>query len=173
MNTADRRNQIKDILKQGDAPISASSLAETLGVSRQVVVGDVALLRAAGEHIFATPRGYLLQKKESSSRLIFTVSCKHTDDLLREELYTIVDLGGSLEDVIVEHPVYGELRGNLHVSSRYEADLFLNSLQEQQAYPLCALTGGVHLHTVSCASEADFQRIAAALAERGILFDPK
>lgn len=173
MNAADRRNEIKEILKRSDTPISASLLAETLGVSRQVVVGDVALLRAAGQHIFATPRGYLFEKNASSSLLTFTASCKHTDHLLQEELYTIVDLGGSLEDVIVEHPVYGEIRANLHISSRYEADLFLNSLQEKQAYPLCALTGGVHLHTISCASEADFQRIASALAEKEILFDPE
>lgn len=173
MNAGDRRNEIKKILKQNQIPISASALAESLGVSRQVVVGDVALLRASGEHIFATPRGYLLQRKEPSSRLTCTVSCKHTDCLLKEELYTIVDLGGSLEDVIVEHPIYGEIRANLHVSSRYEADLFLDSLREEQAFPLCTLTGGVHLHTVSCVSEADFLRIVSALEEKGILFDPE
>ena len=47
MNAAQRRERILTRLNSAGAPLSASTLAAELGVSRQIVVGDVALLRAA------------------------------------------------------------------------------------------------------------------------------
>ena len=61
MDAAGRRQKIRETLERADHPISATTLAEQLGVSRQIIVGDVDLLRAAGEDISASPRGYLLK----------------------------------------------------------------------------------------------------------------
>ena len=170
-----RREAIIKILSHSSEAVSASTLAARLKVSRQIVVGDVALLRAAGEQITATPRGYLLEKSKSQqedSRYIRTIACKHhLGDGLARELYTVVDNGGELVDVIVEHPLYGQLSGPLKIRSRYDAKAFLDKVEEYSAQPLAALTDGIHLHTLACADEEAFQRIVQALAEQGILLE--
>ena len=54
-----RRQEIIRLLSRTSGPISGSSLSGMLGVSRQVIVQDIALLRT--EHpILATAQGYLL-----------------------------------------------------------------------------------------------------------------
>ena len=169
MNSAQRREQIlKTLSKQKGKPISASALAKQFQVSRQIVVGDIALMRASNVDILATPRGYLLQEASPAGQ-VYTIACVHQREQLQEELYTVVDNGGGLLDVVVEHPLYGQLSGPLHVFSRYDADLFLEKLAEHQAAPLSALTGGAHLHRVICPDERTFQRIQERLREKGIL----
>ena len=112
-SAAQRRTAIVEILSQSTEALSASVLASRLKVSRQIVVGDVALLRASGERIIATPRGYLLEKSQPAqgdSRCIRTIACEHhLGDGLARELYTVVDNGGELLDVVVEHPLYGQI----------------------------------------------------------------
>ena len=111
MNAAQRREKILQQLHGASAPISASALAAKLGVSRQIVVGDVALLRAGGAEIEATPRGYQFHPTPGGYTGI--LACVHrTADEMRTELYTVVDQGGVVVDVAVENPLYGELRGN-------------------------------------------------------------
>ena len=124
MNAAQRRERILTRLTGASEPMSASLLAGELGVSRQIVVGDVALLRAAGAQIDATPRGYQLHPAAKGYTGI--LACVHrTAEEMRAELYTVVDQGGVVVDVAVENPLYGELRGNLNLASRYDVDLFL------------------------------------------------
>ena len=167
-----RRSQIMDILKKADRPVSASALAERFGVSRQSIVGDVALLRASGEQIAATARGYLLQDAGPETfRFIGTVACRHTAEQLVDELYTIVDLGGTVIDVSIDHAVYGELTGRLGLSSRYDVDMFLQRVAEEKgAVPLSTLTGGFHLHRIGCRDAETFGRIRERLSEQGILY---
>ncbi len=166
----DRKEKILEILSNSDAPVSASSLAETFGVSRQIIVGDIALLRASGEKINATPRGYTYQKEEFPARFGYEgiLACKHTDEQLREELYTIVDYGGYVVDVVIEHALYGQLSGCLDIGSRYEVDLFCEKLQSESDRPLSMLTGGVHLHHIGCRDKATFELLKTALMEKGI-----
>ena len=168
MEAAARRQAILDRLRTADRPVSASSLAAELNVSRQIIVGDVALLRAAGENIAATPRGYVLQKERSSHTK--TIACRHNDDNLLKELYIVVDNGCAVLDVTVEHPVYGQILGQLQIFSRYDADQFAKKLGENSAPPLCALTNGVHLHTIQYQHEDDFHRVMEQLEKEGILF---
>lgn len=174
---AQRRIEIVKILSQSSEAVSASALAAQLKVSRQIVVGDVALLRAAGERITATPRGYLLERAQTDGesgqgRFVGKIACKHHlgDDLARE-LFTIVDNGGEVVDVIVEHPLYGQIDASLKLASRFDVQAFLDKVEGLKAQPLAVLTDGIHLHTLSCPNEETFQRIVKALGEQGILLE--
>lgn len=167
MNTNERRSHILDYLKAADGPVSATALAQRLSVSRQIIVGDVALLRAAGEDITATPRGYVLERPRAGfSR---TVACFHSGADMERELTLVVDQGCTVENVIVEHPVYGQITGPLALSSRYDVGEFLRRVRECGAQPLSALTDGVHLHTLRCPDEGGFERARAALDQAGFL----
>ena len=169
MEAQKRRENIAHRLEQAEGPVSASALAKEFDVSRQIIVGDVALLRAAGLDIAATPRGYILPAGTTGSR--FTVACSHSADQMEAELHAIVDQGGTVLDVIVEHPIYGQLTAPLRMSSRYEVGQFVERCREEEATPLSLLTDGVHLHTVVCQDEACEQRIKNALRELGILLE--
>ena len=169
MNSAQRREEILRRLTDAAAPVSASALAGELGVSRQIVVGDVALLRAAGTQIDATPRGYQLHPEAKGYTGI--LACAHrTAEEMRTELYTVVDQGGVVVDVAVENPLYGELRGNLNLASRYDVDNFIQQAAETPECLLSRMTGGVHLHTLRCPDEQTFHRIEAALEQAGVLY---
>lgn len=169
MQSDKRRNRIETILKENSKPISAASLASLLAVSRQVIVGDIALLRAAGLDIQATPRGYILALPEVIG-FVGTVACRHTKEAMKDELYTMVDNGAGILDVLVDHPIYGQLVGQLQIFSRYDADDFLQKIETEQAQPLSQITDGIHLHHIRCQDEAAFGRVVAALEKAGVLF---
>ncbi len=170
LSASNRRKQILSLLQQSrNKTISASAMAAQFGVSRQIIVGDIALLRAGGVDILSTARGYQLKGKATG--IVRTLSCHHTEDRLLDELYTIVDNGGSVVDISVEHPVYGILSAPLRIFSRYDADELQRALTEKHAAPLLTLADGVHSHTVSCPDEESFGRICRILKEKGILID--
>ena len=169
MNAAQRRECILTRLSGAQNPVSASALAAELGVSRQIVVGDVALLRAGGAQIDATPRGYQLHPAEKGYTGI--LACVHrTEDEMRRELYTIVDQGGVAVDVAVENSLYGEIRANLNLASRYDVDTFLVQARSAPESLLSRMTGGVHLHPWRCPDRASFERIRAELDRQGLLY---
>ena len=166
MNAAQRRSQILQLLRESRRPLSASALAGGLGVSRQIIVGDVALLRAAGADITATPRGYVIL---SPSGLVRRVAVRHRPDQMEQELTLMVDQGCTVLDVMVEHPVYGQLTGRLDLSSRHDVAEFTRRVSDSRSQPLAALTDGIHLHTLSCPDEAAWQRVRQALEQAGFL----
>ena len=167
MNTSERRERILEYLKAADRPLSATALAQKLSVSRQIIVGDVALLRASGERITATPRGYVLERPRQG--VVGTVACLHSGGDMERELTLMVDQGCTVVDVVVDHPVYGQLTGPLDLSSRYDISEFIRKVEENSALPLSSLTDGVHLHTLRCPDQAAFDRVAAALEQAGFL----
>lgn len=167
MRSEDRRKQILEILQTADTPISAAALAGNFSVSRQVIVGDIALLRASGTQISATPRGYVILPE--STGFLYQVACQHTSVNMEAELNLIVDNGCTVVDVIVEHPVYGQLTGPLHISNRYDVQQFIDRCALSSAPPLSDLTHGVHLHTLSCPSEEAFLRVKQLLQEKKFL----
>lgn len=169
MRAGERRQAILEYLRQSSRPVSAGYFAERFSVSRQVVVGDVALLRAAGEDISATPRGYVILKADRG--FIRQVACQHDAGRMEAELCAVVDQGCAVLDVIVDHPVYGQLTGPLQLSSRYDVSQFLLRCKEEEARPLSDLTGGIHLHTLSCPDEAAFRRVQSALRELNVLLE--
>lgn len=168
MNAEQRREAILNTLRRADQPVSATALAGTFSVSRQIVVGDIALLRAGGADISATPRGYVMHRKEAG--LIYKVACCHSGaEAMEAELNTMVDQGCTVLDVIVEHPIYGELTGVLDLSSRYDVSQFI--ARSAQTRPLSMLTEGIHLHTLSCPSEQAFLRVKEQLRALGVLLE--
>lgn len=167
MEAASRRQAILDRLRTADRPVSASALATGLNVSRQIIVGDIALLRAGGAEISATPRGYVLPR--ATDGITRTIACRHTLAQTGQELDILVDNGCTVLDVIVEHPVYGQLTGQLQISSRYDVEQFLARIRDSDAAPLSMLTGGLHLHTLCCPNEDAYTRACAALKAAGLL----
>ena len=167
MTTKERRTAILTLLQQATSPSSATALAKQLGVSRQIVVGDVALLRAGGADIIATPRGYILGQDQIG--FISRIACRHSGDEMAEELNIMVDYGCTVVDVVVEHPVYGQLTGTLRLKSRYDVQQFI--ARSAKARPLSLLTEGIHLHTLSCPDADACARVQQALREAGFLLE--
>ena len=147
MTASERREAILSYLHSSDSPVSASSLAARLSVSRQIIVGDIALLRAAGHEIEATPRGYVLPRGGSGMRR--TVACVHSVGDTARELYAIVDNGCTAIDVVVEHPIYGQIVGQLQLRSRYDVDRFVEKL-ERAAYICTPSSAPTRRHTGAC-----------------------
>lgn len=165
-----RRTQILSLLKKAQAPVTGSNLSRMLGVTRQIIVSDVAVLRARGEQIVATPRGYLLyEPQESVHRSTIAVQHGGDNETLAHELYLIVDLGGTIRDVTVEHPLYGELTANLQLSSRQDVEQFVWKMQALNAEPLLVLTGGSHLHMIEAPTSDAMGAIRDALRRAGYL----
>lgn len=169
MQADQRRQAILEILRRSGGPVSAATLAGNFSVSRQIIVGDIALLRAAGANISATPRGYVILGETPG--IVRRVACQHGPAGMEAELNTMVDQGCTVLDVIVEHPVYGQLTGSLQIASRYDVQQFLHRCAASDAQPLSLLTEGIHLHTLSCPNEAAFDRVRTALGSLGILLD--
>jgi hypothetical protein len=170
MIAQERRNKIVEILKNAKEPISGSDLAKRFGVTRQIIVQDIAILRAKGIKILSTPQGYVIDTaKENTVKRVFAV--KHGYERTEEELNLIVDNGGKVLDVIVEHPFYGEIKGLLMLSSRYDVSKFMGFVKEGKATLLSSLTDGVHLHTVEAENEEVLDRIQKALEEKGFLIE--
>ena len=170
MQREKRKDNIIQKLQSAGSPVSASALAREFGVSRQIVVGDIAILRAEGYDITATPRGYVLPLNQEAAS-IYQIACKHDRAEILEELNAIVDCGGTVLDVTVDHPIYGELVGNLHISNRIEAREFVDRVNESKAPPLSLLTDGIHLHAIICRDEATLELIKEKLRSIGILFE--
>jgi transcriptional regulator of NAD metabolism len=172
MTAKERREQIKQILLDASAPLSASKIAQNFSVTRQIIVGDIALLRATGCEIYATPRGYIYEKEEPAfAGCEKTIACQHhTLKEMQEELYTIVDNGAQVMNVTVEHSLYGQISAPLLLSSRYEVDAFIEKAAASDSRLLSDLTGGIHLHQIRCPDPNAAQRVEKALLEKGILF---
>lgn len=168
MNSTQRREAILNALKEAQAPLSATALASLLSVSRQIIVGDVALLRAGGTDIVATARGYVLEQPVGKK---YTVVCRHSAEQMRRELELMVDYGCTVEDVIVEHSVYGQLIGRLDLSSRFDVNEFIDKVSSSGDGPLSGLTGGIHLHTLRCPDEKALTQLLNALRSEGILVE--
>lgn len=166
MNGEDRREKIISILKSSNAPVAGLTLAKELGVSRQVIVQDIALLRANATAIFSTNRGYVLQEKNVCER-VFKV--QHTDEEVEEELSIIVDMGGFVKDVFVYHKVYGVLKAEMNIKSRMDIRKYMEDINSGKSSLLKNVTSGYHYHTISADSEEILDMIQEDLSKRGFL----
>ena len=163
-----RRQRIVEWMRNRRGPVQGSEIAAHFRVSRQCVVQDVAILRAAGTDILATPQGYRLP--ENGAHAVRAIlACRHTPERTEEELQILVDHGVHILDVMVEHPLYGELRGPLMIRSRLDLQDFLDKVRRTKAMLLLSLTDGIHLHTVEAPREELIARAKARLRARGFL----
>lgn len=169
MDGDQRREEIKKMLDNTKEPLSGGRLGKTFKVSRQVIVQDVALLRATGLDIIATARGYVLYKNpnQNKQRVILV---QHDFKDIGNELNTIVDLGGAIRNVIIEHPIYGEMIGNMIVETRRDVEHFVMNIEKEDTYPLMKLTNGIHMHTIEASSEKILDEIESELNKKGFLY---
>lgn len=173
MKAIERRKHILSLLQETSQPLSANYLAKEFGVSRQVIVGDVALLRAEGALILATPRGYLLQPSLASieGAYVRKIVCQHGPKEVEREMTILLEGGAQILDVEIEHPIYGLLSGKLNITSFEDRDRFLDNLKHYQGVLLSNLTEGVHTHTVAFPSVQAYQELSLALMNAGILLE--
>ena len=169
MDTTVRREKILETITQCSTPISASTLAKNLNVSRQVIVGDIAILRAQGHEIIATARGYVIPELREQNQYIGKIACCHSAENTKEELNTIVDLGAIVINVIVEHDLYGEITGQLNIRSRKDVEIFIDRVKSQEIKLLSELKSGVHLHTIACRDKTHFDQVYSALDDANFL----
>ncbi|AZU63482.1 transcription repressor NadR [Neobacillus mesonae] len=168
----ERRRFILQLLKDSSHPITGSELAEKTNVSRQVIVGDITLLKARGEPIIATSQGYMfLQQRTGNVVYERTIACRHNLAETEKELNIIVDYGVTVKDVKIEHAIYGDLTASIMVSNRQEVKQFIEKLKTTKAPLLSELTGGIHLHTLTAATESALDKAEAALYKEGILLE--
>lgn len=169
MTGAERRERIVAELRAATRPVSGSTLARAVGVSRQVVVQDIALLRADGRDIIATSRGYVLREQGTSAVPTRLVKVHHTIEEVGDELTLIVDMGGTVLDVTVNHRVYGKITADLNVRNRRDVEQYLEAIRTGKSFPLMTVTSGYHFHRIAADSEGELDEIEQALAERGFL----
>ena len=165
-----RREGILSLLEDTNMPLSGTELARHFNVSRQVIVQDIALIRAAGYEIISTNRGYILNQPKTVCR-IFKV--QHTDEQLEEELNTIVDLGGCVDNVMIHHRVYGKMEAELALSSRRKVGAFMEDIRSGKSSPLKNITSNYHYHKVSADSEETLDLIEQELREKGFLVEER
>lgn len=167
----ERRTKLLHILQTSTQPVTGSELSQMTNVSRQVIVGDITLLKARNEPIIATSQGYMFLPVESTKKPERIIACQHDPSRTQEELFLLVDIGVTVKDVKIEHPVYGDLTASIMVSSRKEVQQFLSRVSATNASFLSELTSGIHLHTVSAATENLLEEAEVALRDAGILVD--
>ena len=166
MSGEERRTSILNIICNSKTPISGGKLSKELNVSRQIIVSDIALLRASGYDIISTNRGYVINNPSGISSII---KVNHTDEQIEDELNTIVDLGGIGVDVFVNHKVYGLISANLNIRSRRNVMEFINGIKSGKSTPLKNITSNYHYHTITAESNDIIELIKEELNNKGYL----
>lgn len=164
MKLSKRQNDIIKILQKNKEPISGETLGDMFDVSRQIIVKDIAMLKAFGVEIVSTNKGYKIDTGKKSTKII---ESSHDDNAIKDELNTIVDNGGVVIDIFINHPVYGVIRKDLDIKSRNGVNNFVKNMDIST--PLKNLTANVHYHTISAKDEESLKKIEKALGEKGYL----
>ena len=165
-NGRERREQILQILKNSKEPVAGTELANQLDVSRQVIVQDMALIRANGVEVFSTNRGYLIHMPKQVSRVFKVI---HTNEQVEEELNLIVDLGARVEDVFVYHKVYNVVKVKMDIKSRRDVSKYMEGITSGKSTNLMNLTSNYHYHTVVADDEQTLDLIQEELKRKGFL----
>ncbi|MGN0267081.1 MAG: 3H domain-containing protein [Lachnospiraceae bacterium] len=166
MKVQERRNAIVNLLLSEQEAISGSALSERFGVSRQIIVQDITILKGMGYEILSTHSGYIMQKSPLKERVL---KMHHTTEQTEDELSLIVGLGGTVVDVFVWHKVYGKMAAKLNIFSDLQVKQFIEGVRTGKSAELMTVTGGYHYHTIRAESEEILNRIEKALEERGYL----
>lgn len=170
MTGEERRSAILKKLQETGTPLSGTALAKLFHVSRQIIVQDIALMRAENYGILSTNKGYLLRSENNENtqpKRVFFV--KHSNEQVLEEFQIVIELGGKILDVAVEHEIYGQIRVDLLIESNADAEEFYGKLMTCRDNPLKVLTDDCHYHTVAAPSEKLLDLIEAELRRKGFL----
>ncbi|MCL6221137.1 transcription repressor NadR [Streptococcus dysgalactiae subsp. equisimilis] len=170
MKAEERRQKIIEYLTGEQEALSATYLAKLLGVSRQVIVGDVALLRAQQIDIISTPKGYIMSTALFSHQFCARIVCQHGLAETEKELQIILAHQGIITTVEVEHPIYGMITAPLNIKSQSDVTNFMKKLNHSNAELLSSLTEGLHSHLISCPSREAFEAMSQDLEAAGILY---
>ncbi len=168
MKAHERRAEILSLIGNSQNPVAANFLSEKYSVSRQVIVQDIAILRAQGYGVISTNRGYVLGSGLRAERVF---KCRHTLQELVDESEIIISRGGKVEDITVNHRVYGKISARLELSTLRHAEELYRSLVSGASKPLMSVTDGYHYHTVSGENEQTLDQIECALREKGYLIE--
>ena len=166
MKAIDRRKAIANRLLSASEAITGSTLSEEFGVSRQIIVQDINMLKGSGYDIISTHNGYIIQKSPLKIRVF---KLHHTTEQTEDELNTIVDMGGTVVDVFVWHKVYGKMIAPLNIFSRLQVKQFIEGVRSGKSSELMNITGGYHYHTVRADSEEILDLIGNALENKGLI----
>ncbi|MBE6735110.1 MAG: transcription repressor NadR [Ruminococcaceae bacterium] len=166
MKAHDRRKAIVNLLLSSTEAVSGGKLSEVFGVSRQIIVQDITVLKGSGYDIISTHYGYIIQKSPLKER-VFKVY--HTTEQTEDELSLIVGLGGTVVDVFVWHKVYGKMVAPLNIFSALHVKQFIEGVRTGKSTELMNITGGYHYHTVRADSEDVLDDIEKSLEQRGYI----
>lgn len=166
LKSKERRNAIAQLLTSEKKAIAGAELAKIYGVSRQIIVHDIDLLKEEGYDIASTHFGYLLK---SSPLAVREFKVFHSSEKTENELEVIVENGGIVSDVFVIHKAYGKLSAPLNIFSRYQIKEFIDGIKNRDYTELMHLTDGVHYHTVRAKTEQELDAVEKALKENGFL----
>ena len=166
MKAAERRNAIVNLLLSEQGAVSGGALSERFGVSRQIIVQDITVLKGMGYDILSTHNGYIMQKSPLKERVL---KLHHTTEQTEDELSLIVGLGGTVVDVFVWHKVYGKMEAKLNIFSDLHVKQFIEGVRTGKSSELMNITGGYHYHTIRADSEEILDRIENVLKERGYI----
>lgn len=170
MTGEERRTKILQLLTGQGCPVSGTALAQQFHVSRQVIVQDIALMRAENNTILSTNKGYIIRKGKVAASHPMRVFCvRHSTQQVLEEFMTVIELGGKILDVAVEHELYGQIRVDLLIENESDARDFVHRLSHCKDNPLKVLTDDCHYHTVSAPSEKLLELIEQELRNKGFL----
>ncbi|BAN61512.1 transcription repressor NadR [Streptococcus anginosus] len=164
-----RRTDLLQLLKNAETPLNGQILAEKFNVTRQIIVQDIAVLRADGAPIISTNRGYIYKMNDTVKYYHQLFKVKHTIEDIETELLAIVDNGGRVQNIMVEHPVYGEIQTYLKLTCRRDVQHFIQQIHESNFRGLSELTDGIHYHLVEADSQQDLDYIEKALENLGFL----
>lgn len=171
MISTERRDAILNRLISSNGPIKGTDLAKLFKVTRQVIVQDIALLRAQGANIISTPQGYIVPFRKDN-RITKRIVCKHEGyNAIKDELQIMLDHGATIIDVIVEHPLYGEITSQLNITNKIDLEDFTSKITIKKAEPLASLTDGVHIHTIEIDNEEIFKKLKSSLNKKGYLIN--
>lgn len=169
MKANERRAEILSLIENSQNPVAANILSEKYGVSRQVIVQDIAILRAQGYGVISTNRGYVLGSGATRCERVY--KCRHNLSELIPESEIVINNGGTVEDIFVNHRVYGKISARLELSTMRHAEELYRSLMAGASKPLMSVTDGYHYHTVSAPSEEALEKIEQELRKAGVLIE--
>ena len=166
MKAAERRKAIANLLLKQNQAVSGGRLSEEFGVSRQIIVQDITVLKGLGYDIISTHNGYIIQSSPLKERVF---KLYHTKEQTEDELSTVVQCGGTVVDVFVWHKVYGKMSAPLNIFSQEHVKQFIQGVRSGKSTELMDITGGYHYHTVRADAAETLDAIENALKRKNYI----